>query len=116
MEKKSAITFNQARVALARQWMGAVEGEIRKEMTLKVLDSIAQGIVFPEKKTDKTETIPIPPTAVEAEKIIGKFERGAEGVREDKSVADTVTQHRLRDKTALQDEKWLGTEEEELNA
>jgi len=51
-----------------------------------------------------------------ARRVVTNFQNGAFGVRSDDPVADTVAQHRLQDNTSLLQEKWLGTEEEELNA
>jgi phospholipase D1/2 len=117
MEERSGIKFNQARVALARQWIGDLgDDQGPKEMTVTVLQPTAEAIVLSDKNPPKTEIIPIPPTAEEARKIIEQFEHGADGLRDDQDVSDTVAQHMLGDKTGLQDEKWLGTEEEELNA
>jgi phospholipase D1/2 len=118
MEANSGVKFNQARVALTRQWIGEapVKQEDQKEVTLKVLEPTTEGIVVSDQTPSKTETIPIPQSEEEARQIIEKFERGAEGIRGDDDVSDTVSQHMLNDKTGLADEKWLGTEDEELNA
>jgi phospholipase D1/2 len=118
MEAKSGVKFNQARVALARQWIGeAVEGvESIKEMTVRSLEPTTEGMVVSDKTPLKTETIPIPKTEEEARQIVERFEHGAEHLRGDESVSDTVAQHMLHDKTGLADEKWLGTEQEELDA
>jgi len=51
-----------------------------------------------------------------AEETLRKFEDAARNIRGDEDVSDNVVQHMLMDKTSLEDEKWLGTEEEELNA
>lgn len=58
----------------------------------------------------------IPESEEQAEETIRRFEEGARSVRGDEEVADNVAQHMLDDRTGLQDEKWLGSEEEELNA
>lgn len=58
----------------------------------------------------------MPESEQEAEATLRKFEEGAKAVRADDDVADNVAQHMLMDKTDLRDEKWLGTEEEELTA
>ena len=118
MEEKSGIKFNQARVALSRQWIGELlDGKILpKEVTLRTMEPTTEGIVISDKTPSKTETIPVPSSEEEARQTIEKFERGAEGVRGDQDVSDTISQHMLHDKTGLRDEKWHGTEEEELNA
>ena len=67
-----------------------------------------------ERWTPKLRVVPFYGEA-RAREIIKKFERGAENVRGDEEVSDTVSQHMLEDKTGLFDEKWLGTPEEELS-
>jgi len=116
MEAKSGVKFNQARVALARQWTGELTDGGPKEVTIRVLEPTSEGITVTDKTPAKTETIPIPASEEEARGIISRFERGADGLRGDEDVSDSVTQHMLSDKTQLSDEKWLGSEEEELNA
>lgn len=58
----------------------------------------------------------IPESEDAARQLIERFEAAARGVRGDEDVADNVVQHMLNDKTGLLDEKWLGTEQEELDA
>lgn len=60
--------------------------------------------------------MPVPSSEEEAREVIARFERAARDVREDEDVADNVVQHMLSDRTGLRDEKWLGSEEEELDA
>jgi len=69
-----------------------------------------------ENEKDKTIKVPIPVDSEAARQVVVNFQNGALGVRSDDPVADNVAQHRLDDKTSLLEEKWLGTEEEELNA
>jgi phospholipase D1/2 len=118
MEEKSGVKFDQARVALARQWIGEViQGEeVQKEITIRVAVPTTEGLVVSDETPVLTETVPIPKSAEEARRIVRKFEQGADGIRGDSEVSDTVAQHMLHDSTNLADEKWLGTEEEELNA
>ena len=118
MEKNSGVKFNQARVALARQWIGDMSGPDTgpKEVVIKVLEPTTEAIVISDKTQVKTETIPIPATEEEARAIIERFERGADSLRGDEAVSDNVAQHMLNDRTTLTDEKWLGTEQEELDA
>jgi phospholipase D1/2 len=118
MEQNSNVKFNQARVALSRQWMGDMSGPDAgpTEVTIKILEPTTEAIVVSDKTPVKTETIPIPATEAEARDIIERFERGADGIRGDQEVADNVAQHMLRDQTTLANEKWLGTEQEELDA
>jgi len=63
-----------------------------------------------------TFKVPIPVDDEAARRVVERFQNGARGVRSDDPVADNVAQHRLGDKTSLLEEKWLGTEEEELHA
>ena len=44
-----------------------------------------------------------------------RFEAAAREVRGDEDVADNVAQHMLHDRTSLLEEKWLGSEQEELD-
>ncbi|KAF8063199.1 hypothetical protein FPV67DRAFT_1672236 [Lyophyllum atratum] len=116
MEENSGVTFHQAQVALARQWIGQDPESAQKEVTLTIPTATTEGLVVSDKTPPKTETVPIPESADEAAEVVRKFEAGAEGLRGDEEVADTVAQHMLSDRTGLQEERWLGTEEEELNA
>lgn len=88
----------------------------QKTATVTVAQATTEGIVLSDKTPPKTETVPIPESDKAAREIVERFERGAEGLRGDEQVADTVSQHMLNDRTSLLDEQWLGTEEEELKA
>jgi phospholipase D1/2 len=68
-----------------------------------------------KKAPEETITVPIPPSAEEAKETVKKFEDAARVIRGDEDVSDNVSQHALMDKTRLEDEKWLGTPEEELD-
>ncbi|KAG5341907.1 hypothetical protein C0989_007067 [Termitomyces sp. Mn162] len=116
MEQNSGVKFHEAQVALARQWIGQESASNQKEVTLAMPEPTTEGIIQSEKTPVKTETVPIPQSFEEARDIVRRFESGAEGLRGDQEVSDTVAQHMLCDRTELPDEKWLGTEEEELNA
>ncbi|KAF8057468.1 hypothetical protein FPV67DRAFT_564190 [Lyophyllum atratum] len=116
MEENSGVTFHQAQVALARQWIGQDPESAQKEVTLTIPTATTEGLVVSDKTPPKTETVPIPESADEAAEVVRKFEAGAEGLRGDEEVSDTVAQHMLSDRTGLGEERWLGTEEEELNA
>lgn len=85
-------------------------------MTITVPEATTEGILISDKTAVKTETVPIPKSEDEAREIIERFERGADSIRGDDQVSDTVAQHMLDDTTKLQDEQWLGTEQEELDA
>lgn len=117
MEEISGVKFNAAQVALARQWIGdSADADVPKEVTIKMPEATSEGIVVSDKTPVKTEKFPLPESKSEAVEIIERFERASEQIRGDEDVSDTVVQHALQDNTGLRDEKWLGTEEEELNA
>lgn len=119
MEQNSGVKFQQAMVALARQWVGSDNTTPQPEnVTIVLPDETQGGTVGIDGKKDalKTETYPLPQSVDEARELIERFEHGADGLRSDEPVADNVVQHMLQDRTSLWDEKWLGSEEEELNA
>ena len=117
MEENSGVKFQQAMVALAREWVGAPDGAPQPENVTIVLPDearpAADAAVEGAKSAVKTETVPLPASVDEARALIERFEHGADGLRSDEPVADNVVQHMLHDRTSLLDEKWLGTEEEE---
>ncbi|KAF9076259.1 hypothetical protein BDP27DRAFT_1398485 [Rhodocollybia butyracea] len=113
IQEQSGTSFHQAQVALARQWLGD-SGPAK--VTIKSPEVSKEGVVITEKTPVKEEAIDVPATEEEAREIIAKYERAAEAVRGDEKVADNVVQHMLEDKTDLLQEKWLGSEQEELDA
>jgi phospholipase D1/2 len=130
MEKQSGITFDQAEVALARQWLGHDDlEEVPIPSVLQVKSPTAlqssslsmrmfSGFMEDNQGTggDTVETtdIPVPKSYEEATTVVERFERAAP--RSDTMVADTVGQHVQLDKTALADEVWVGTSTEEAHA
>jgi phospholipase D1/2 len=119
MEKRSGVTFLQAQVAQARLWLGESYGQpnVQKTVAIKIPQKTQEGLVeTSEESNKKVEQIPLPLTLDEARDIVRRFEHGADGIRGDEDVADSVAQHTLGDRTGLLDEKWLGTEEEERAA
>jgi len=127
MEQNSSVTFGEAQVALARQWVAGDLLTNQKEIILSMpreeegLSLVATTDSEKEKgKKDKekptTFKVPIPEDDEAARRVVERFQNGARGVRSDNAVADTVAQHMLGDETSLLEEDWLGTEEEELNA
>lgn len=119
MEASSGVKFNEAQVALARQWVGdSADPDMPTEVTIKLPDPTAEGIVLSDKTQVKTEKYLIPRSYNEAVSVIKRFEHGADVLvgRRHEVVADTVGQHALQDETELADEQWLGSEEEELNS
>ncbi|PFH53623.1 hypothetical protein AMATHDRAFT_137275 [Amanita thiersii Skay4041] len=113
MEEKSDVKFLQAQVAMAKQWIAGDTLTAQTEATVIVPQETQEALVV-EKAEPQTEKIPIPQSEEEARQIIARFEEGAE--RTDVEVSDSVTSHMLQDQTSLLDEKWLGTEQEELNS
>lgn len=110
--------FNEAQVALARQWVGdsadtSSDGQ-PKEVTIKLAEPTTEGMVVSKKTDVKTEKFPLPTSKAEAVEKIERFERAAKRLRGDAHVSDTVGQHALKDRTELAEEQWLGSEEEEL--
>ncbi|PPQ99833.1 hypothetical protein CVT24_009627 [Panaeolus cyanescens] len=114
-EEKSGVTFPEAQVALSRQWVSGDNLTTQREIILSVPEE--DGIV-PADSEKKTNTIkvPIPTDDNAAREVVEKFERAAREIRSDEDVSDSVSQHMLADKTSLFDEKWLGTEQEELDS
>ncbi|EIW74184.1 phospholipase D [Coniophora puteana RWD-64-598 SS2] len=120
MEQNSGVTFHEAQIALARMWIGEHAGgggdeNAPKEVFVKVPQATQEGFTVTDAPV-KQEKVPLPPNYDAAKDIIERFQEGAQGVRGDDAVADSVAQHALRDVTELKDEQWLGTEEEELNS
>jgi len=112
------VTFDQAQVALARQWLGPDEPQPGYTVEIK---SVAPTQGDPEnlgstvKANDKEgfREIQVPRTMQEAKDIIEQFESGAP--RSDETISDSVSHHVQQNSTTLLDEKWLGSEEEEKN-
>ncbi|EGN97561.1 hypothetical protein SERLA73DRAFT_169861 [Serpula lacrymans var. lacrymans S7.3] len=118
MEQNSGVTFHEAQIALARQWIGnTYQGEdAPKEVLVKVPQETEEGLVVSEQTDIHKEKVPMPASYDAAVNVIERFESGADDIRGDEEVADTVGQHMLQDATELWDERWLGTEEEERNS
>lgn len=119
MEANSGVTFNQAQVALARQWIGdSANPDAPTEVAIKLPAPTSEGVVLSEKTEVKTEKYQMPLRYSDAVAVIERFESGANALvgRRHDVVADTVGQHALQDETRLADEQWLGSEEEELNS
>ena len=121
MEDASGVKFQQAMVALAKQWVGRDDGGSPGPKNVSIVlpvdnNDSTTAAMEGTKNELKTETFDLPATVEEARQLIERFEKGAEGLRSDEDVADNVVQHMLKDKTSLMDEKWLGSEEEERNS
>jgi phospholipase D1/2 len=124
MEQNSGVKISEAQVALARQWVAGDMLTTQREIVLSLPRDEAESETNTEKEKEKdkdkdkltTFKVLIPVDEEAARRVVENFQNGASGVRSDDPVADSVGQHRLQDHTSLLEEKWLGTEEEELNA
>ncbi|KAI0071462.1 phospholipase D/nuclease [Panus rudis PR-1116 ss-1] len=120
IEERSGVKIQQAMVALARQFVGeTMDGpDSFKEVSVVLPSSsfTTEPAVAGTKNELKTAKYPLPQSVEEAQQIIERFQHGADELRSDEDVSDSVAQHMLRDQTTLYDEKWLGTPEEELFA
>ena len=111
MEATSGVTFLSAQVAMAREWIGP--DMLPKDGVNVILPQETKEAIVVE-GSPKTAKIPVPQSEEQARQVIAQFERGAP--RTDTDVSDTVSSHRLQDVTSLLNEKWLGTDQEELNS
>lgn len=118
MEQKSGVTFEDAQVALARQWLGPDDESLEYTVKIKTVKpenikatSTNMGKNDPTSTKDMIKEIKVPATVDKAVEIIKKFEGAAD--RDDNRVADTVSQHVQKDKTSIEDEQWLGSDVEE---
>ncbi|KIN99261.1 hypothetical protein M404DRAFT_155707 [Pisolithus tinctorius Marx 270] len=118
MEHNSGVTFHEAQIALARQWEGVnfLTQDAPREVFVKVPQATNEGIVVSNQTPVKQEKVPVPVSYDAAVDIVRRFESGSDSIRGDENVADSVSQHALQDKTSLEDELWMGSEEEELNS
>ena len=115
MEKKSGVTLHEAQVALAKQWIGEPTIWSQPKIGIQKPVPTKEGIVLENTKVE-FEEIEIPKTVEEATEKIRKFEDAAKTLRSDRQVSDSIAHHAMIDDTSLLDEKWLGTEQEELDA
>jgi phospholipase D1/2 len=121
MEQKSGVRFHEAQVALARQWIGDMEGRpgqwVPTEVDIRIPEE-TNGALTAKKEDVKTEKIKIPPNQEEARRTIERFEAAAKDGELEAAfgVSDNVVQHMLHDVTGLHEETWQGTPEEELQS
>ncbi|KAG8828433.1 hypothetical protein FRC19_006531 [Serendipita sp. 401] len=102
--KKTGYSYGHAQAALARIWLGAGNPEWDKNNgTLNTV----------EPEISPTRSWSIPKTIAEAKKILETYESAS--TPSDREVNDSVGQHALQDSTKLQDERWLGNNDEERN-
>lgn len=114
MEEKSGVTFHQAQVALAKQWIGVPDVWSPPKVGIKQPEPTQEGLLV-ENTDTKIDEVDFPATVEEAVEILEKFEAGAVGLREDSQVSDSIAHHALMDSTNMKQEKWLGTDQEELD-
>ncbi|KAG9312443.1 hypothetical protein JVU11DRAFT_6827 [Chiua virens] len=118
MEENSGVTFHEAQIALARQWVGKnfYGKDVPHEVYIKIPQEAKAGITVTEEKSAvKKEKVSLPESVEAARQVIARFESGARNLRSDERVADSVSHHALQGRKSLLDETWLGSEEEELN-
>ena len=132
MEQRSGVSFHEAQVALAREWMGDMSDGVWHQQTVAIkmpspsetgggLTQAEVGGGGPRARlaqrnantAGELQEVPFPPSEDIAHEIVKRFEHGADGLRGDEAVSDSVAQHVLGDTTRLEDEQWLGTQEEE---
>lgn len=117
MEQNSGVTFHEAQIALARQWIGKnyLTQDVPQEVFVKIPQETQEGIVVSDKTPMKTEKVRVPASYEAAVDIVRRFESGSDPIPRDEDVAASVSQHALQDSTSLLDELWVASQEEELN-
>lgn len=116
METNSGVKFTEAQVALAAQFVAGDHLTTQKEIIIVSPEDESLVPAAKPQAQNATEKILIPQDQEAARRVIEQFEAGANHLRSDDPVSDSVAQHMLTSTTSLLDEKWLGTEEEELYA
>jgi phospholipase D1/2 len=118
MEKRSGVGFEQAEVALARQWLGSDHAQPNYKVKIKTVATTQGDLTTTDtsemKQKQQVKEVTVPQTLRESADVIRQFENGA--TRSDHRVSDSVSQHVQLDRTPLRREEWLGTREEERNA
>lgn len=117
MEEFSGVTFHEAQIALARQWVGKnfFGKDVPREVYVKVPQEAKDGVVATDEASVKKDKVPLPESIEAARQVIARFEAGAQNLRSDEMVADSVSHHALQGRQSLVDETWMGSEEEELD-
>lgn len=117
MEQNSGVTFHEAQIALARQWVGRnfYGKDTPQEVYVKVPQEAKTGITVTEETSVKKDKVPLPQSIEAARQVIAQFESGAQNLQSNARVADSVSHHALQGRRSLLDEPWAGSEEEELN-
>ena len=120
VEKRSDVTFQQAQVAQAREWIGDgwSDGSTRELKIFEAKGNIGGGLQMEgdAKKSDaKVKTFPLPQDRQEARRTVDRFENAAKDSLGGFQVSDNVGHHAMKGTGTLWEERWLGTEEEERN-
>ena len=118
VEKRSGVTFQEAQVAQAREWIGDgwSDGSTRELKIFEAKGNVGGGLQLEgdAKKSDaKAKTFPLPQDRREAKRIVDSFENAAKDSLGGSHISDTVGQHAMKGTGPLSDERWAGTEEEE---
>lgn len=120
VEKRSGVTFYEAQVAQAREWIGDgwQDGSARELKIFEVKGNVGVGLQMEgdAKKSDaKVKTLPLPQDRQGAKRIVDGFENAAKDVLGGFRVSDNVGHHAMKGAGHLSEEQWFGTEEEERN-
>lgn len=120
VEKRSGVTFQEAQVAQAREWIGDgwQDGSIRELKIFEAKGNVGGGLQLEgdAKKSDgKAKTFPLPQDRAEAKRTVDRFEDTAKDALGGSQVSDNVGHHAMKGTGSLWEERWLGSEEEELN-
>jgi len=120
VEQRSGVTFHEAQVAQAREWIGDgwQDGSTREIKIFEVKGNVGGGLQMEgdAKKSDaKVKTLPLPQDRWEAKRIVDRFENAAKDALGGFHVSDNVGHHAMKDTGYLSEEGWFGTEEEERN-
>jgi len=120
VEKRSGVTFYQAQVAQAREWIGDGwhDGSVRELKIFEAKGNIGGGLQLEgdaKKNEEKAKTLPLPQDRQEAKKTVDHFENTAKGVLGGFRVSDNVCHYAMKGAGHLSEEQWFGTEDEERN-
>lgn len=120
VEKRSGVTFQEAQVAQAREWIGDGwnDGSTRELKIFEAKGNVGGGLQMEgdAKKSDaKVKTFPLPQDRQEARRTVDRFENAAKDALNGTYISDNVGHHAMRGTGPLSEEQWFGTEEEERN-
>ena len=119
-EMQSGVSFYQAQVAQAREWIGDgwQDGPAREFKIFEAKGNVGAGLQLEgdAKKSDtEVKTLPLPQDRQEAKRTVDGFENAAKNVLDGSYVSDNVGQHAMKGAGHLSEERWFGTEDEERN-